>query len=108
MGSCGAGLRSIHFRRGSYAKFDMTSIPRCEPPWSIDYLTEIEPLLGPLSSGSSTSEAGGRPSCAREVRSPGGTRRTDRRVVERSPPMTCAPKPLYGVTNRRMAAHQST
>jgi putative hydrolase of the HAD superfamily len=45
VGAGAAGLRSIHFRRGSYARFDLTSIPKCEPTWSIDYLTQIEPLL---------------------------------------------------------------
>lgn len=47
VGACAAGLKSVHFRRGSYAKFDLTSIPGCQPTRSVDYLTQIEPLLRP-------------------------------------------------------------
>lgn len=47
VGACRAGLRCIHFRRGAYANFDLASLQDCEPTWTVDYLTEIAPLLGP-------------------------------------------------------------
>lgn len=47
VGACQAGLRCIHFRRGAYANFDLSSLPGCEPTWTVDYLTEIALLLGP-------------------------------------------------------------
>lgn len=45
VGACRAGLRCIHFRRGAYAKFDTRSVAGCVPTWTVDYLTEIAPLL---------------------------------------------------------------
>ena len=45
LGACRAGLRSVFFRRGAFASFDVGSVPGCAPTWQIDYLTEIAGLL---------------------------------------------------------------